>query len=115
MNMSGMYLNEFVIWLNDPSTLSNLAMVTKTASAGVTNWARFSDPQVDELHFKYRNSSDKEGRKAAYQTIQQKAADSASTLNPIILVGRTIVVNPKITGVTFSQDPYARYVYLQPK
>ena len=114
-NMSGMYLNEFVIWLNDPSTLSNLAMVTKTASAGVTNWARFSDPEVDELHFKYRNSSDQPARKAAYQTIQQKAADSASTLNPIILVGRTIVVSPKITGVTFSQDPYARYVYLQPK
>ena len=114
-NMSGMYLNEFVIWLNDPSTLSNLAMVTKTASAGVTNWARFSDPEVDELHFKYRNSSDQPARKAAYQTIQQKAANSASTLNPIILVGRTIVVSPKITGVTFSQDPYARYVYLQPK
>ena len=114
-NMSGIYLNEFVIWLNDPSTLSNLAMVTKTASAGVTNWARFSDPEVDELHFKYRNSSDQPARKAAYQTIQQKAADSASTLNPIILVGRTIVVSPKITGVTFSQDPYARYVYLQPK
>ena len=47
--------------------------------------------------------------------IQKKAAESASTLNPIILVGRTIVVNPKITGVTFSQDPYARYVYLHPK
>jgi hypothetical protein len=25
------------------------------------------------------------------------------------------VVNPKITGVTFSQDPYARYTYLKPK
>jgi ABC-type dipeptide/oligopeptide/nickel transport system permease component len=30
-------------------------------------------------------------------------------------VGRTIVVSQKITGVTFSQDPHARYVYLQPK
>ena len=49
------------------------------------------------------------------QTIQEKAAESASTLNPIIHVGRTIVVSPKITGVTFSQDPYARYVYLKPK
>jgi peptide/nickel transport system substrate-binding protein len=25
------------------------------------------------------------------------------------------VVSPKITGVTFSQDPYARYMYLKPK
>ena len=114
-NMSGMLLNEGVIWLNDPSTLSNLGLVTKTPTAGFTNWARFSDPQVDELHFKYRNSSDREARKAAYKTIQEKAAESASTLNPAIHVGRTIVVSPKIAGVTFSQDPYARYVYLRPK
>lgn len=114
-NMSGMLLNEGVIWLNDPSTLSNLGLVTKTPTAGFTNWARFSNPEVDELHLKYRNSSDREGRKTAYKTIQEKAAESGSTLNPAILVGRTIVVSPKITGVTFSQDPYARYVYLQPK
>ncbi len=114
-NMSGMLLNEGVIWLNDPSTLTNLGLVTKTPTAGFTNWARFSDPQVDELHLKYRNSSDKDGRKTAYQTIQDKVAASASTLNPAILIGRTIVVSPKITGVTFSQDPYARYMYLKPK
>jgi peptide/nickel transport system substrate-binding protein len=114
-NMSGMLLNEGVIWLNDPSTLTNLGLVTKTPTAGFTNWARFSDPQVDELHLKYRNSSDKGARLAAYKTIQDKAAESASTLNPAILIGRTIVVSPKITGVTFSQDPYARYVYLRPK
>ena len=114
-NMSGMLLNEGVIWLNDPSTLTNLGLVTKTPTAGFTNWARFSDPEVDELHLKYRNSSDKDGRKAAYTKIQEKAAKSASTLNPGILVGRTIVVSPKITGVTFSQDPYARYAYLKPK
>ncbi|SEP43126.1 ABC-type transport system, substrate-binding protein [Rhodospirillales bacterium URHD0017] len=114
-NMSGMLLNEGVIWLNDPSTLTNLGLVTKTPTAGFTNWARFSDPQVDELHLKYRNSADRDGRKAAYQTIQDKVAASASTLNPAILVGRTIVVSPKITGVTFSQDPYVRYMYLKPK
>jgi peptide/nickel transport system substrate-binding protein len=113
--MTGMLLNEGVIWLNDPSTLTNLALVTKTASAGVTNWARYSDPEVDELHLKYRNSSDVAGRKAAYKTIQEKAAEAAATANPLILIGRTIVVSPKITGVTFSQDPYARYVYLRPK
>ena len=108
-------MNEFVIWLNDPSTLANLGLVTKTPSMGFTNWARFSDPEADALHLKFRNSSDKAGRLAAYQKIQDKAAESASTLNPLILIGRTIVVNPKITGVTFSQDPYARYVYLHPK
>lgn len=114
-NMSGMLLNEGVIWLNDPSTLTNLGLVTKTPTAGFTNWARFSDPEVDEAHLKYRNSTDKDGRKTAYTMIQEKVAASASTLNPAILIGRTIVVSPKVTGVTFSQDPYARYMYMKPK
>jgi peptide/nickel transport system substrate-binding protein len=114
-NMSGMLLNEGVIWLNDPSTLTNLAITTKTASGGVTNWARYSDAEVDELHLEYRNSSDVATRTAAYRKIQDKLAESAATANPVILVGRTIVTSPKITGVTFSQDPYARYVYLRSK
>ncbi|CAN5912798.1 hypothetical protein BH11PSE3_BH11PSE3_39820 [soil metagenome] len=114
-NMSGMLLNEGVIWLNDPSTLTNLGLVTKTPTAGFTNWARFSDPEVDQAHLKYRNSTDKDGRKVAYTMIQDKVAASGSTLNPAILVGRTIVVSPKVTGVTFSQDPYARYMYMSPK
>jgi hypothetical protein len=25
------------------------------------------------------------------------------------------VTSPKVAGVTFSQDPYARYAYLKPK
>lgn len=114
-NMSGMLLNEGVIWLNDPSTLTNLAITTKTAAGGVTNWARYSDPEVDALHLKYRNSSDVAARTAAYRKIQDKLAEAAATANPVILVGRTIATNPRITGVTFSQDPYARYAYLRAK
>lgn len=113
--MSGMYMNEAVIWLNDPSTLTNSGAVTKAAASGSGNWARFSDPEVDELHVKFRNSSDVAARKAAYARIQEKLTAAAATLNPLIMLGRTIVINPKITGVTFSQDPYARYAYLKPK
>ena len=114
-NMSGMYLNEAVIWLNDPSTLTNSTVATKAALSGVGNWARYSDPEVDELHFKYRNSSDVEARTAAYKKIQAKVAETAATINPVIMLGRTIVVNPRITNVTFSQDPYARYAYMKLK
>ncbi len=113
--MGGMYLSEGVIWLNDPSTLTNLTVVTKSPTAGVTNWARFSDPDVDALHVKYRNSTDVAARTAAYKTIQDKLAAASATSNPLIVLGRTIVTNPRITGVTFSQDPYARYAYLRPK
>jgi peptide/nickel transport system substrate-binding protein len=114
-SMSGMYLNEAVIWLNDPSTLTNSSIVTKSATAGSGNWSRFSDPDVDALHFKYRNSSDVAARTAAYKTIQEHVVAAAAALNPLIVLGRTIVVSPRITGVTFSQDPYARYAYLKPK
>jgi peptide/nickel transport system substrate-binding protein len=114
-SMTGMYLGEGVIWLNDPATLTNLAVVTKSPTAGATNWARYSDPEVDALHEKYRNSTDVAARKAAYQHIQDKLADAAATSNPLIVLGRTIVTSPSISGVTFSQDPYARYAYLHPK
>ena len=57
-----------------------------------------------------RNSADAPARRVAYQRIQDKLAESAATANPLVLLGRTIVTSPSITGVTFSQDPYARYV-----
>jgi peptide/nickel transport system substrate-binding protein len=113
--MSGMYLSEGVIWLNDPSTLTNLAVATKTPTAGVTNWARYSDPEVDALHQQFRNSADAPARRVAYQRIQDKLAEAAATANPLVVLGRTIVTSPSITGVTFSQDPYARYAYLRPR
>jgi peptide/nickel transport system substrate-binding protein len=51
----------------------------------------------------------------AYQRIQDKLAEAAATANPLVVLGRTIVTSSSITGVTFSQDPYARYVYLRPR
>src|SRR5258708_38904422 len=102
--MSGMLLTEGVSWLHGPAPLTKLALVTKTASAGVTNWARYSDPEVDELHLKYRNSSDVAGRKAAYKTIQEKAAGAAATAKPPVLIGRQSRGSPKMTGVTLSQE-----------
>lgn len=114
-SMSGMYMAENTIWLNDPSTLTNLTVVTKSSTGGVTNWARYSDQEVDDLHQKFRNSADAPARKAAYQTIQTKLATACATSNPLVVMGRTIVTSPRITGVTFSQDPYARYAYLKPK
>ncbi len=95
--------------------MTNLVVATKSPVAGVTNWARFSDAEVDALHARYRNSADVEARKAAYQTIQTKLAEAASTANPLIVLGRTIVTSPNLVGVTFSQDPYARYAYLKPR
>jgi peptide/nickel transport system substrate-binding protein len=113
--MSGMYLSEGVIRLNDPSTLTNLAVARKSPTAGVTNWARYSDPEVDELHARFRNSADAPARRVAYQRIQDKLAEAAATANPVVMLGRTIVTSPQVTGVTFSQDPYARYTYLRPR
>jgi peptide/nickel transport system substrate-binding protein len=113
--MSGMLMNESVIWLNDPSTLTNLVIATKTATAGVANWARFSDPEADALHERYRNSDDVAARRAAYQVLQDKMAETAATSIPIVMLGRTIVTSRRVTNVTFSQDPFARYAYMRPR
>jgi len=113
--MSGMLMNEGVIWLNDPSTLANLVIASKTATSGVTNWARFSDPEADALHARHRNSTDEAARREAYGVIQDKMAASASSANPLVMLGRTVVTSRRITGVTFSQDPFARYAYIRPR
>lgn len=114
-DMSGMLMNESVIWLNDPSTLTNLVIATKTATSGVANWARFSDPEADALHERYRNSDDVAARRAAYQVLQDKMAETAATSIPIVMLGRTIVTSRRVTNVTFSQDPFARYAYMRPR
>jgi peptide/nickel transport system substrate-binding protein len=114
-SMSGMYLSESTFWLNDPSTLTNSSIISKSDLGGMGNWARYSDPLVDSLHFKFRNSGDAAARTAAYQTIQDRLAESAANIPPLIVMGRTIVTSPRVVGATFSQDPYARYVYLKPK
>jgi len=113
--MTGMYLTENVIWLNDPTTLTNSTFITKSAAAGTNNWTRFSDPEVDALHIKYRTSGDIPARMAAYAKIQEKVTEGVAVANPLIVLGRTIAASPRITNITFSQDPYARYVYIRPK
>ena len=110
-----MLMNESVIWLNDPSTLTNLVIASKTATSGLANWARYSDPEADALHERYRNSDDVAARRAAYQVLQDKMAESAATSIPLVMLGRTIVTSRRVTNVTFSQDPFARYAYLKPR
>src|SRR5258708_16440899 len=103
--MSGMLLTEGVSWLHGPAPLTKLALVTKTASAGVTNWARYSDPEVDELHLKYRNSSDVAGRKAAYKTIQEKAAAAAATAKPLLPIAPTTLLHTHLPAPSTSPRP----------
>lgn len=113
--MSGMLMNEGVIWLNDPSTLANQVIASKTATTGLTNWARFNDPEVDALHARFRNSAEEAPRREAYHVMQDRMAASASSANPLVMLGRTIVTSRRITNVTFSQDPFARYAYMRPR
>ncbi len=112
-SMSGMMLSEGVIWLNDPVTSTN-SLVSKTPETR-GNWSRFYDPEIDALHFEYRNSGDVEARRVAYQRIQDILTDHLGNGIPLAVLGRTIVLSPTITGATFSQDPYARYEYLRPR
>jgi peptide/nickel transport system substrate-binding protein len=113
--MSGMLMNEGVIWLNDPSTLANQVIASKTPTTGLTNWARYKDDEVDALHARFRNSADEAARREAYHLMQNRMADSASSANPLVMLGRTIVTSRRVTNVTFSQDPFVRYAYMKPR
>lgn len=113
--MTGVYLSEATFWLADPSTLTNTSIITKSPRGGSGNWARYSDPEVDELHFTYRNSNEEPARTAAYRKIQDKLADCACNIVPLIVMGRTIVTSKRVVGAMFSQEPYARYAQLKPK
>ena len=104
-----MPLNECVIWLNDPSTLTNLALVTKTRDGGVTNWARFSDPEVDECISSIAIRATGRDARRPTRRIQEKAAEVGLDRQPD--PGR-----PHDRGEPqdhrchlFAQDPYARY------
>ncbi|MCE0764551.1 ABC transporter substrate-binding protein [Pseudonocardia kujensis] len=108
--MTGIYLSNATIWLDDPDTFMQQWATTQ----GASNWARYSDPEVDALQQQFRFSSDEAGRKAAYATIQGKIAESAHQI-PIAVLGRTVAVSPDVTGVAFGPEPYARLEYLSPK
>jgi peptide/nickel transport system substrate-binding protein len=108
--MSGMYISGGVIWLDDPDTTIDLW----GKSTGIANWARYNNPEVDQLHAQFRDSTDVAARTAAYKKIQEDMASDVGAL-PVAVLGRTVATNPNIVGVTYTPDPYARYEYLKPK
>lgn len=107
--MSGMYLHETTFWLPDPVTLTNTAIVSMSQDGGSTNWSRQDIKEVDDLHYTYRNSTDTAARTRAYQRIQDILAEEAGNQIPLVVMGRTVATSRRITGVNFSQEPYARY------
>lgn len=107
--MDGMYLSDAVIWLDDPETHVDLW----GKSDSPYNWPRYKNAEVDELHKDFRHSPDATARAAAYKKIQADLADDA-VVNPIIVLGRTVVTPPGLQGINFMWGPYAMYEYIQP-
>lgn len=67
------------------------------------------------LQERFGNSTDVPGPRTAYPRIEDKLAESAASAYPLIMLGRTVVTSRRITGVTFSQDPLARYACPKPR
>lgn len=107
--MDGMYLSDAVIWLDDPETHVDLW----GKSTSPYNWPRYVNPTIDQLHAKYRNLPNNAARIAAYKKIQGLLADAA-VVNPIIVLGRTVVTPPGLQGINFMWGPYAMYEYIRP-
>jgi peptide/nickel transport system substrate-binding protein len=107
--MDGMYLTESVFnWLDDPETLVD----SSGKSDSPSNWTRINIPEIDQLHRKYRKSTDVAARTDAYHRIQQILVDQAA-VNPIVVTGRTAATVPGVRGITFVWGPYQWFQYLK--
>jgi peptide/nickel transport system substrate-binding protein len=108
--MQGIWLSAGVIWLDDPDPSTESTIKTK----GASNYTGYSNSEIDDLHARFRFSSDTQGRQRAYEKIQQIVADDVPVL-PLVVTGRNTVVNPKISGVSFTADPHTRFWTLKLK
>lgn len=90
------------------SLLRHPATPLALASVRAFSWA-------SGLRFRPRPTGSSSKGRDAYHLMQTKMADSASSANPLVMLGRTIVTSRRITNVTFSQDPFARYAYMRPR
>jgi peptide/nickel transport system substrate-binding protein len=106
----GLKLSTGVIWLDDPDPNTD-SSVKSTGSLGIPtsrNPSGYNNPMVDELHAKYRFSSDAAARKGAYEKIQQMVAEDVPLI-PLVVTGRNAAIHPTITGFTFTADPHNRF------
>jgi peptide/nickel transport system substrate-binding protein len=108
-SMNGMYLSDGVIWLDDPET--HIDLWGKSTSPA--NWSRYKNATVDKLHAEYRNEPNDAPRINAYKEIQSILAEAA-VVNPIIVLGRTVITPPGLQGINFMWGPYAMYEYIRP-
>lgn len=107
---TGMMLTSGVIWLDDPDPNTDTAF----KSTGSSNWTRYSNAEVDRLHADFRFSPDADARAAAYEQIQDDIAADVPTI-PLAITGRTVAMNPRLSGVSFTADPHTRFWTLRPK
>jgi peptide/nickel transport system substrate-binding protein len=108
--MQGIWLTAGVIWLDDPDPSTDATIKTR----GASNHTGYSNSEIDDLHARFRFSSDTQGRQRAYEKIQQIVADDVPVI-PLVVTGRNAVVNPKIVGVSFTSDPHTRFWTLKLK
>lgn len=107
---SGMMLTSGVIWLDDPDPNTDVWF----KSTGSSNWSHYVNTEVDELHAGFRFSPDADARAEAYEQVQDIIATEVPTV-PLAVTGRTVALNPRLTGVSFTADPHTRFWTLRPK
>lgn len=106
--MTGIYMSQSVIWLDDPSTRTEVSLI----STGSSNWTRFSDPTVDATQTQYGVAPASQARADAYKKVQE-ILFNAGVFDQIITLGQTVITPKSMTGATFIPGPYAQWRYLK--
>ena len=100
----GLLLSSSVIWLDDPDPSTDSPFKT----GGSSNWTHYSSATVDGLHAAHRFDPDATARAAAYGQVQDTIAADLPTI-PLAITGRTVALNPALTGMSFTNDSHTRF------
>lgn len=105
-----MVMNNLSIYIDDPK--SPVSFYTKTAAG--SNYMRFSNAEVDGLANQYQFADLSDDRAKAYERIQEIVADDAGFI-PLIRTGRSVVMDPNLTGASFTPEIGMRFWTLHSK
>lgn len=105
-----MVMNNLSIYIDDPK--SPVVFYSKTGAG--SNYMRFSNAEVDSLSNQYQFADQTADRSKAYEQIQDIVADDAGFL-PLVRTGRNVVMDPNLTGASFTPEIGMRFWTLHSK
>lgn len=105
----GFFLTSGVSWIDDPSTIAGLWMV----SGAYGNYTQFDNPEVDRIQEKWQFAAPSAERRQAYQRAQL-LYNRAVNVVYLVLADHLVLHTSEVSGYTYYKDTATRYQNLEP-